>query len=117
MKASEVTPCAVCGSHPLQAHGQRWMSLHRVTLERFFLDQKAAGSTVGMAMHFGQGRVDAPGAALLAEMFSGDPEVLKTSPEFTDRVLVCERCAAETPLLVIVDCALRARAEREAVAG
>lgn len=103
MKAHEAKECSACGKPPLQSGvgGQRAVTFYRLTTERFVLDQQAARSTLGIAMHFGG--FDDPGAGMLADMFSPDPDVFKTDPELRDELIVCDNCAYSRPVAELLE--------------
>lgn len=106
MKAREIQPCAICGKHPLQTDPPS-ITFHLVTFDRAVLDQQAARSTVGLAVHFG------PEAAGLADIFSPDPEVVKVHPELRVTATLCERCMAEASIAQLWEAASEVAAERE----
>ncbi|MBA3889819.1 MAG: hypothetical protein H0X64_04750 [Gemmatimonadaceae bacterium] len=91
MRAREIKPCAGCGRHPLHVEDGRRITFFVLTVDRAVLDERAARSTLGLAMHFGS---DAAG---LADVFSPDPEIVKTHPQLRTVLHLCEGCAGVQP--------------------
>ncbi len=101
LKASDVVACDVCGKHPLHSGvgGGPAITFFRIRAERFVLSRRAAEQTVGMDMYFGGEHT------ALAEMFSPDPHIYKTSPQLATTLLVCDNCAAMQSVFALLELA------------